>query len=246
MSGTDLPEIAVHVQETAQDFAFPATPDIAAAWRQAGSGPIRRPFPGRWAVGVALGLLVVLLAAASIPSVRAALLDLLRIGAIEIRINEGTESTAVPTLQPLSILDLGQELSPDEAQSQLRRGAPRFPPELGAPNAVFGQNLLYREPILSYVWWPKGSRPQLVLTVIEIPGFAIKWAAGEQVTETNVNGRPAIWIAGPHPFDLDNAQVDQQVTIDSNVLIWSDEDVTYRLEGELTLQEARALATLIE
>jgi hypothetical protein len=32
------------------------------------------------------------------------------------------------------------------------------------------------------------------------------------------------------------------VTIDSNVLIWVDGDITYRLEGDLTLEEALAIA----
>jgi len=67
------------------------------------------------------------------------------------------------------------------------------------------------------------------------------------IEQPEVNGRDAFWIEpGGHEtafFDDDGNEVrGSRRTVDSNVLIWRGEETYYRLETELSLEEALAIA----
>jgi hypothetical protein len=51
-----------------------------------------------------------------------------------------------------------------------------------------------------------------------------------------------VWIEGAHPLQFETGDFDVQIIVDSNVLIWTEGAVTYRLEGQLSLDEAIQLA----
>ncbi|MDX1412614.1 MAG: hypothetical protein R3293_00375 [Candidatus Promineifilaceae bacterium] len=233
------------IRDAAAKFEYPPTPDVARNVRaRLFSAQAKRRPDLRWAVALVLVVVLGLLVATTVPPVRAALLRILQIGAVQVNVDE--ESIIAPGLtpepEPVSIADLGEPISMEEADAFLTFRDPAYPPALGRPDVVYGQNLIYREPVISFFWQEQNDRPQIVLTQIEIPNFGVKWAIGDQVLETEVGDHPAVWIEGPHVFDLNNAAVDLDTRLATNVLIWSDGDVTYRLEGEISIEDARFIA----
>jgi hypothetical protein len=67
-----------------------------------------------------------------------------------------------------------------------------------------------------------------------------------RVTPVTVGGHPGYWISGPPHFffyvDPSGKPVDDSHRIVGDTLIWSDGDVTYRLESELGMEDAIRLA----
>jgi hypothetical protein len=67
-----------------------------------------------------------------------------------------------------------------------------------------------------------------------------------QVTPVTVTGNPGYWISGPPHFffyvDPSGRSVDDTHRLVGDTLIWSDGDVTYRLESQLGMEEAIRLA----
>jgi hypothetical protein len=247
MTEPSLERFEQAVGSIAAELPYPPTPDVAGAVRARLQVALPRPWRlRRWAVAALIALLLALLVAIAVPPVRAALLRVLRIGAMQINLVDDPQQASLPDAaaprQPMSILDLGEEMNLAEAAAVVTLADPPFPPTLGEPDAIYGQNLLYREPVISFLWRARGERPQILLTHIGLPQFALKWAAGEQVTETDVRGRPAIWIAGPHRLDLASGAADHVTAIPTNVLIWDDGRITYRLEADLKLEEALQIA----
>ena len=77
----------------------------------------------------------------------------------------------------------------------------------------------------------------------EVDPVFFKTAANAEWIE--IGGRPGIWVAGPHAVTyVDRTGVERTETarLATPTLIWVDGDVTYRLEGLSTLEEARAAA----
>ncbi len=245
MNERSVERFAEIVRDSAASFEYPPTPDVAGEVRGRLS-PARAPRrPAmRWALVAILVLIIGLLVATAVPPVRAALLKILHIGAIQISLLEDPQASAgmLAEQQALSITDLGEAMSLEEAGAHVTLRDPAYPPALGRPDAIYGQNLLYREPVISFFWRATRERPPITLTQIEIPNFAFKWVAGEQVLETEILGQPAVWIEGPHLLDLGSGQVDQVTRVATNVLIWNAGEATYRLEGEISLEEAREIA----
>lgn len=217
-------------------------------------------------------LLVVLLVAGlmAVPQTRAAVLSFFgRIGAIDIFIDEAAptpaptrppatgqplpagglplSATATPRTAPtprptlahsLASLNLGEPVSLDEAVSRAR-GVPLIPAELGDPDEVYthrGVDL----PAITLVWRMAGG--PVSLTQIAIGEYAHKMVTQQSIEETTVDGRPAVWLAGPHALQLLGDWRPNAPVIASNVLIWTDGEMTFRLEGDLTLDEARRIA----
>jgi hypothetical protein len=81
----------------------------------------------------------------------------------------------------------------------------------------------------------------IVLYVIP-PGPLVQKLSPENVEQTQVNGRPAIWTSGDHFLKLMENDLDQRVFVTSHVLIWTEDDVTYRLETDLPLVDAILIA----
>jgi hypothetical protein len=58
------------------------------------------------------------------------------------------------------------------------------------------------------------------------------------IQETQVNGQRAVWADGPYPLIMRNGDVSFTRLIEGHVLIWANGDVTYRLETDLSMEEA--------
>jgi hypothetical protein len=240
------------VQEITGRVAYPPTPDIAGAVRDRIMPRGRRLLITRLAPPVLILLLVVLIVVLLVPDLRARAFDWLHIGAVRIIKEPPPASpTPFPDLLPgydvtpiASILNWDNEISLAEARERVD-----FPiltvPSLGTPDAVFFYEL--EEPMIILVWERSGQTP-ISLHLIGSHNRVFKYKA-EVETETEVNGRRAVWLTGPHQYEIMPLEGEEAVIqryIQGSVLLWEADGVTYRLEGELTLDEARALAESLE
>jgi hypothetical protein len=125
-------------------------------------------------------------------------------------------------------------------------------PAIGPPDAVY--TLVNR---VALVWSERPGLPAdpdngvgLVLSEFRghvDDGYYQKTLDGSaQVTPVTVSGHPGYWISGPPHFffyvDPSGKPVDDSHRIVGDTLIWADGDVTYRLESQLPMEQAIALA----
>ena len=197
-----------------------------------------------------------------IPPVRAAVIEFIQIGVVRILQGEPTQVappneefpatmspvTATPavTSQPLIPLleRLAGETTLEEAQQTVDYPIllPSYPPDLGRPERVFVQDA---DGDMTILVWIDPQQPGDILMSLHIvpPGsWAIEKVDPALVQETTVNGRRAIWAVGPYPLRFSNGNLDFVRMIDGRVLIWTDGDITYRLETDLSLEEAIKIA----
>lgn len=251
--------------ETARAYEYPPTPDLVTAWRRA-NAPAARPAPqprraSSWAVGLAVLLAVLALGVLAVPQSRAAVLAFVaRIGAIRVFVDETqpvatatalpvivppqTATPAAPTLVPLALL----AAVPGEAVplEELAEAAPfpvRLPPDdtaWGAPDSAVLHPWLGTT--LVTLVWERDGRPVLTLTQTDIPQLAVKMAGEGQVEAVTVGGHDGMWIQGPHTLQLPIDGGPDRAEIAGNVLIWSDGIMTYRIEGDISRDDAVSMA----
>ena len=84
---------------------------------------------------------------------------------------------------------------------------------------------------------------ELSLHFIPNESWAIKKMGPRVLQETMVNEYKAVWAVGPYPLFLFNRnEIEFTRLIEGNVLIWTDGNITYRLEINLTMEEAIEIA----
>lgn len=222
-------------------------------------------------VVVSLSLIVVLLFSLMlIPPVRAAVLEFIQIGIVRI-FPRSTEAhpietpltalpeshapvTATPYLKSSTLLVDLARLAGERTLSEAKVLVapyysillPAFPPELGEPEHVFVQEANGAMTIL--VWLdPNDSEKALIsLHIIPAGSWAIHKSEPVTIQETLVNGQRAVWAAGPYPLRYSNGDLDFTRLIVGYVLIWTEGDITYRLETALPMDEAIKVAESLE
>jgi hypothetical protein len=257
------------VRERAHALPYPPTPNIAGAVRRRleAQHPRITLFSRQWA-RLALIVLVILAGLLAVPQVRASVARVFQIGVIRIFLAEPTleiaetpsSTTATAATDPTlpssptpiaSLLDLAGETPLDDARAQVDFAIrlPAYPTDLGPPERVFVQNLDGTALIL--VWLdpqrPEGVR--LSLHMLTAPTMVEKSFASKGglmiLEETTVNGQRALWVRGEHYFQLSRAggaEYALRRLVEGDVLIWTAGDLTYRLESDLTLEEAVQVA----
>jgi hypothetical protein len=99
---------------------------------------------------------------------------------------------------------------------------------------------------VTLVWFRPEEPDRVWFSLTQIPlsefEFALKWAREEDVTEFYLKGQRAVWIKGPHRIQLVNPEIASTSRMASNVLIWTAEEMTYRIEGNIELNEATSIA----
>jgi hypothetical protein len=123
---------------------------------------------------------------------------------------------------------------------------PTYPPDLGEPDYVFVQDA---EGEMTILVWADPQLPDKVLMSLHfIPAgsWAIDKMKPQIVKETTVNGGRAVWTVGPYPLRLYNGELEFTRLIDGHVLIWTEGEITYRLETDLSLEEAIKVAESLE
>ena len=221
---------------------LPETPDLSSAVRRriAGARPSR--VPRRLVLAVAV--LVVAVAAVLVvsPDARSTLGDWLGIGGAEVvRVEE------LPTVEAKTGLpDFGRAVSREQAQDAASFPL-RFPQRLGDPDAlyvrdvpggmvvaVYGEGPPYRA---VYVQWVGESTG---------PSFQKLAGSGTPVERVRVEGGAGLWLSGEPHFVLwlgqDGRDHADEPYLAGNVLLWEDGQQSYRLEADVSKEEALAVA----
>lgn len=213
------------IKDYAAAFPYPPTPEIN--WRQTQRPAARRPRYLRLALIAALLLMAVPLYAA---------LDRLQIGSILVSVEPTPFDTAHELLR-----DLPGGVSLDEARE--RFPAPlMLPAVLPEPDQVFiegGGNIVISvwldEPAGEVAWMLYQMMTDDIVGAKSVP----------DVTGTNVNDVPAIWMEDPHVVTFDSVGQFLQPfahLVEDNLLLWASDDVTYRLETPSDIDAAREVA----
>lgn len=243
------------VEQLARQFRYPPTPRLQAL--PPGSSAVRRfAPPRRWApLALALLLAAVLLGSlALIPSVRAQVLEFLDIGAIRIFFTTstptptGSPDPAEPTEagQPLQLPGLTSLEAAQEAAG-FRLRLPDHPLVSGEPDQV---NLLETPAPVVFLTWYDPDDPQQVLARLTIigPNGPVTKPIGDTIFPTRVNGGEAFWVINPHPFQLWDMQGEMlvQYLVEKPVLLWFAGPLTYRLEADVSMEEAVQIAESLQ
>jgi hypothetical protein len=191
-------------------------------------------------VAAAVALLAALGAAmAASPEVRAAVLEFLRVGGVEL---EQGPPPPLRTTDPDAALPAERTVPLDRA-----RAAAEFPvavPErLGEPDSVL---LAGGDPprvvSLRYIGADETRIDQFDGELGPVFG---KFAGAPDVVPTTVHGHRGIWVPRPHLvlyLDRDGRLVEEAARLAGTTLIWEADGVTYRIEGTLTRRQALEIA----
>ncbi len=241
------------LQTIAGDFTYPPTPDLTAAVTEALAADKRIPTPRRLQpVWVALlVLLLILVSALSIPTVRAAVMEWLQIGTVRIWLAEPspTPTAASPSLAPTttpmsSVLDVAGKSSLLAAQAQVNFPIrlPALPADLGEPDHVYLQQA---EGDMVILVWMQPEEPDQVRMSLHLlgPGAFVWKMQPPDVVEVQVSGTPAFWTQGPYYIKVGSGRTWGSVRlVDGHVLIWTEGNITYRLESDLALADGIRVA----
>ena len=260
-------EFENRLHSIASGMEYPRTPDIAGSVTTRLQRSTQRRLiskPLAWSLTIVLVLISSLML---IPPARAAILDFIRVGVVQIFRGEptptptpiqGTPATILPvTATPIPDADLLPILNKiagkttlASAQKAVRYSIllPTYPPELGEPDLVYVQDA---EGIMTILVWLDPQHPDKILMSLHfIPtgSWAIDKMKPEVVQEASVNQHKAVWAVGPYPLKLYGSNGGMEFTrlIEGHVLIWADGDITYRLETDQSLEEAIKIAESLE
>jgi hypothetical protein len=259
------------LRQWSQAFPYPPTPDIAdAVIRKLNDGNHRIGFP-RWRLVWGSLIILLLITLASVPQVRAQVLEFLQIGAVRIFLREpaptsthtemGASSQAgendfqLVTATPLppissypSISDLAGETTLEKARGEIKFPIrlPTYPSDLGQPDRVFLQDL--GGPAVLLLWMEPGQPERITMNLLIMgPGSFAQKGRPTIIMETTVNGKAAIWTEGSHFLHLDGSMYQTvPLVVDGHILIWENEGLTYRLETDLTIDQAVKIAETLE
>lgn len=239
-------DLEMQVERVAKALPYPPTPDIAS--RVASRRRERRVTP-RLAPAAA-GVLIMLLLAFSllaVPEIRAQVLALLRIGAVEVVMQTATPPAVFEQGEtlPASVLDFPGETLLEDAQRHA--GYPvLLPAALGTPDRVYliqGARL-----IVVLAWLDENGAVDVSLHLLPPSTYGLKLYEGE-LENVEVNGEAALWLPNPHPIVLRTGSGDadmQTRQVSMHALVWSaaagGNEITYRLETNRPLEEAISIA----
>ena len=245
-----MPELELQLRALAEEAAWPATPDLAAAVARAPRGrAARRPRirVGRRALAALLALLLVVPAAAvAFPGARDDVLEWLGLRDVEIRRVPAPPPGTRPELEP----DLGRLVPLAQAERQAGFAA-RIPAVLGQPDRV--RVLAQR---ISLIYAPSDDLPALdgvdaglILTQSRgsIPGVYLQklLLGGATAERVKVGGRLGAFIAGGHAYlyESPNGRVHQdQPLLAGPSLVWTGGGRVYRLEAAAARRKVLQIA----
>jgi hypothetical protein len=240
MSVTVPPRWEERLTVVAAAFTYPATPDLSARLSLPSA---RRRSGSRLAWSYAAALLALLaMGVLAVPEARAGLIEFLRFGAIRLILGPSTATpvaTRIPVLTP-TFPPLSGRTSLEDARTSARFPIllPTYPADLGPPDEVYFQE--FAGQVVVTVWHAAGGVPRLALYHITERNFALK--AVEIIEQTTVNGLRAIWVRGPHLVQFQDLRMGEIQLVAGDVLIWTEGGVTYRLESQVSLDEAVQIA----
>jgi hypothetical protein len=187
---------------------------------------------------LAVALVVVLLALTGVPAVRAAVADWFGFAGVRVRLSPEPGPTGTPapppTAAPGSVAEAGR----------LVAFVPLLPAALGPPDGV---EVSADRKVLSMTWTDPAAG---VVRLDEFDG-GMDYAFAKSATEVEavtVGGEYALWFERPHEVRWLVAGESRRAPprLAGHTLIWEREGTTLRLEGDLSLERALAIAESAE
>ena len=243
----------------AGDMAFPETPSFDLSFAALSSGreaslPTPRRFPTRaWQAGLAAAV-VLLLTTLAIPTTRETLGSWFSFPGIRIEVGDRDDDPP-PTVTSIGdSLLLGSAIPLEEASE--RAGFPVLVPGsdlvTGAPEAWL--NEVQGTAVVSLLYPATDDLPSigttgvgLLLMQIDAGGdtgmFIVKRATGETPPQpVLVSGQQGLWVQGGVLMTDAGDPFWTYMRRSGNVLVWEQDGTTYRMESDLPLEDALALA----
>jgi hypothetical protein len=157
---------------------------------------------------------------------------------------ERPTATPMPTSTPRPFpfqLSRPSTLSQAEAAAGFRARLPAYPEDLGPPDLVFAED--FGGPAIILVWLEPDQQEKTRLSLMQMIGDAlIEKLPPRVIAGTQVNNQPALWTEGAHSLRYRSRAQIVELVVEGNVLIWQEGETTYRLEGDLTMEEAVRIA----
>lgn len=203
----------------------------------------------------AAAAVLIALVVALVPPVRAAVLELLRIGGVTVQEHPAptvpptplpTRSDPLPSGRSSGVASPGEGERVSLAEARASLGIPiAVPRALGPPDSVV---LLEGRRVVQLTW--HGTHATRLDVFDGSPDYGYLKQVWTELTPTRVGGFEAVWIGAPHLLRwVDRSGVSQPDPgrVAGPTLVWMVPtpagQVTYRLEGPTTLAEAMAIAT---
>lgn len=230
-----MAELETALRQLGSEVAFPPTPDLASAIR----GQLDRPRFRHRRVAIALvsAVVVAIGAAFAVPQARTAILDWLGLRNVSV-----VRVEKLPAVPAHGNLDLGQRVTLDAA----KRRAPWLLVPDGTPDSVWVNESLPGGKVS--LLWGTPSNIRLLLTEFTGRTYVEKVIQGDTQVERVKIGSAGVWFQGPHVVmfqDRDGRFRESHARLARNTLVWQMGDVTLRLEGGLTRDEALRIARTV-
>lgn len=249
-----MPELERDLRALGAILEFPPTPDLAAPVRRrlAAAEPARRRFSLPRGLVVAFAVLLVAVAGVlAVPQARTAVLEWLGLRGVTIErvATAPTVTETAPGSPAVEDLFLGRPVTLDEARRRLRYPLLPPPAALGEPDAVYlGEALSGGQVAFVYL---DGDEVSALFTQFRAEieeDFIYKTAGpGTEIEPVTVAGEPGWWLEGrPHEFvyiDPESGQPrPETLRLARNTLLWQRGELTLRIEGDLSREEALRIA----
>ena len=164
----------------------------------------------------------------AVPPARTAILDWLGLRGVSIlRVDE------LPPTAATGRLDLGREVTPEETPLWL------LTPDDEPDSIYMGKGTVS-------LLWGTPDRVRLLLTEFRGQAFIEKLIEQDaRVERVTVNGEPGAWLEEPHVVFFDDLRGRMRQStgrLAGKTLLWQQGEVTLRLEGDLSKEEALRIA----
>jgi hypothetical protein len=226
-----MSELDAVLRELGREVEFPPTPDLAPAVRQR----LGKRRSWRRPVAIAVAVLVVAIGAAlAVPAARTAILDWFGLRGVDI-----VRVEKLPPTPVMGDLDLGRPMTLADARSR----APWLLVPADAPDRVYFNTGLPGGKV-SFLW---GTPESVRLLLTEFRGEAyIQKLIGPEANVQQVEvGDAGVWLEEPHVLafrDRNGLFRESTARLAGKTLIWQQGDVTLRLEGDLSKEDALRIA----
>lgn len=225
-----MSELERELRLLAGEIAYPATPDLAQAIPGRLSARKPSPWPRRLALAATV-LVVAVLAGLAVPQTRAEILRFFGLGAVKVELVD-----RLPAIDPGAPLAVGDPVARKDAPFPILQ-----PSLLGEPDRIYAYGN-----VVTLVY---GSPRAIRLLVTEISGHPLSDEVAKKLVSATTSARlvpvrgaasgSGLWIEGePHLLELRGAPP----RLAANTLVWRKDDLTFRIEGSSTREEAVRIA----
>ncbi len=231
----DLESLQSLLKTGGESFPYPPTPDLLSAGlfrdRRLEAKTVLTRSP--WAIAAAI-LIVLVLGGLAVPQVRAAVINWLQVGAVRIFFDPDVKPVEDPTPLP-SFNQLSGRTTLAEAE-RLAGFAVPLPYGMRPPEHIFFQEL--GGPVVFCIW-NDDEAIELSLMILG-KGAHVGKSAPTSLNESRVDGVVATWLTGDHFLYLraSNGLQNFSLPVDTNVLLWQENGLTFRLAGEIDFDRA--------